>query len=83
MAAISYSPASSNTTGSPYDATWSSLYSTMLKPQVWNELIQRFGYLPGLLDFFEFTGQVKNVKGQSLTVFEEGALEKPIKRGSQ
>jgi hypothetical protein len=83
MAAISYSVASSNTKGAPYDATWNSLYSTMLKPQVWGELIQRFGYLPGLLDFLEHTGQVKNVKGQTITVYEEGALEKPIRIGSE
>lgn len=82
MASISYSVATSNTVGAPMDATWSSLYSTMLTPQVWQELIQRFGYLPGLLDFLEHTGQVKNVKGQTITVYEEGALEKPIRIGS-
>jgi len=82
MAAIPYSPASSTTKGAPYDATWSSLYSTMATPQIWNRLIQRFGYLPGLMDFFHHTGQTRNVKGQTMTVYEEGALEKPIRIGS-
>lgn len=82
MAAISYSPADSNTVAAPHDATWASLYSSMEDPQVWGELIQRFGYLPGLYDFLEFTGQRKDVKNNSLTVFEEGAIEKPVKLGA-
>lgn len=82
MAAITYSQMSSNTKAVPYDATWNSLYNTMLESQVWGELIQRFGYLPGLLDFLHFSGMEKSVKQETITVFEEGALEKPIKLGS-
>jgi hypothetical protein len=82
MASITYSQASANITSDVYDATWASLYSIMDKPQVWRELIQRFGKGIGMLDFLHFTGQTKNVKGNSLTVFEEGAPHKPIKLGA-
>ena len=45
-------------------------------------MLTRFGYLPGLLDFLEFTGQTVDVKAETMTVFEEGNLEKNIRLGS-
>jgi hypothetical protein len=80
--AVTYSPMASNTVQVPYDATWNSLYNTMLEPQIWPELYQKFGYLPGLFDFLHFSGQEKDIKGSSMKTFEEGSIEKPIKLGS-
>ena len=77
--AISYSPMDSLTKGAAYNETWASLYSLVDKPQIWGELIPRYGYLPGLTDFLHHSGQVKDVKGQTITVFEKGILEKPVK----
>jgi len=82
MASITYDTMDSITKGAAYDATWASLYSTMDRDQIFGELIPRFGYLPGLLDFLEFTGQTVDVKAETMTVFEEGNLEKNIRLGS-
>ena len=72
-----------NTTQGAYNAAWASLFTLMLKPQYWNELIQRYGPALGIFEALYFAGQTVDVKGNSKTVYEEGSYERAVVTGAQ
>lgn len=72
-----------NTTQGAYNAAWASLFTLMLKPQYWGELIQRYGGALGIFEALYFAGQTTDVKGNSKTVYEEGSYERSVVTGAQ
>jgi hypothetical protein len=67
-----------NTAQYGYNASWASLFTLMLKPQYWNELIQRYGPALGIFEALYFAGQTVDVMGHEKKVFEEGSYERSI-----
>jgi hypothetical protein len=81
MSSLTPQSISSNTQKFGYDGTWSSLYSIMLTPQKWGEIIQKYGPLMGMFEALQFTGSTVNVKSHEEDVFIEGSLERSITLG--
>ena len=79
MSTITKGTITSNTNNDRYGYTFDSIYSTMLKPQIYGEYIKRFGKGVGLLEFLYLTGSTVSVAGPSKTVWEEGSLTKLVK----
>lgn len=67
----------SNLFNQPYSRL-TSAYELARKPQVYGKLIQKYGKLFGITNFLHMAGQVIDVKGDSITIFEEGAPERPV-----
>jgi len=65
-----------------YNANFDSLYSAILKPQVWADLIKRYGKGIGLHDILYFAERTAPVKAHTTTLFEEGAIHKLITTGA-
>lgn len=82
MATTTAGTITSNTHTGAYNASWASLFTLMLKPQYWNELIQRFGPALGLFEALYFAGQTIDVKQHEHKVFEEGSYERAIVTGT-
>ena len=57
-----------------YTTSWRATVSGTLEPQTYGELIQLYGDLPRLWDFLMWSKRTTNVKGRTVTVFEEGAI---------
>jgi hypothetical protein len=69
----------SDTAQTGYNSTWASLYDTdMQVPQIWGEIIKRYGPGIGLLEFLYMTGSIVPIAGTSKKVFEEGSLVKTV-----
>ena len=67
-----------NTRYGPYDATWASVYSLNDFPQIYPELVKRFGGAFELLEFLTIAGKTGTCKAQTNTVLEEGAPERYV-----
>ena len=67
----------SNLFNQPYSRL-TSAYELARKPQVYGKLVQKYGQLFGITNFLHMAGQVIDVKGDAVTIFEEGAPERPI-----
>jgi len=65
-----------------YNAKFDSVYNAMLNPQVWADLIQRYGKGIGLHDILFFAERTAPVKAHTTTLFEEGAIHKLITIGA-
>ena len=70
----------SKTVGGNFNlAAWASIFSTKFKPQKWNEVLRRNGYGENIFDFLQMAGLDTPVKARSITVFEEGDIERTVK----
>ena len=79
MSTVTTGTVSSTAVAAAYNVNFDSLYNAELKPQVWGELIKRYGKGIGLLDILFFaTDRTIPVKGSSETVFEEGAWHRLV-----
>ena len=67
-----------NTAQYGYNQSWASLFTLMLKPQYWNELIQKYGPALGIFEALYFAGQTVDVAGYEKKVFEEGSFERSV-----
>jgi hypothetical protein len=77
MSTITHNAITSNAVQNRFGANWSSVYD-MLKPQVWQELVQLYGQGIGLAEFAHIQGATVNVAGATKTVYEEGSIYKLI-----
>lgn len=71
-------PVTSNVRGGAYGATWTSVYSLELDPQVWQEWYQAFGKGFMIFDWLTIPGRTVSVKARTLTSFTDQAIEKAI-----
>ena len=79
MSTISKVAVSSNTLNTGYNATWASLYDlNMQVPQIWGEIIKRYGPGIGLLEWLYMAGQIVPIAGPTKKVFEEGSFIKTV-----
>lgn len=77
MSAI-INPVTSNTRAGAYGATWGSVYSLELEPQVWQEWYQRYGKGFMLFDFLTLPGRTVSVKARDIDAFSDYAIEKAV-----
>jgi hypothetical protein len=68
----------SPTTNQRYGFSFDSLQNAMLKPQVENYLIKRYGKGVGILEFARWSGATISIPNQTREVFEEGSLVKTV-----
>lgn len=78
MSAI-ISPVASNTRGGAYGATWGTVYSLELEPQVWQEWYNAFGKGFGVFDWLQIPGQTVSVNARTITSFTDQAVEKTVR----
>jgi hypothetical protein len=83
MSTVSKPAVTSNTLNTGYNSVWASLYDTdgvvnMQVPQIWGEIVKRYGPGIGLLEFIYMTGAIVPVAGPTKKVFEEGSFVKTI-----
>jgi hypothetical protein len=78
MATTTAGTVTGNTAQYGYNQSWASLFTLMLKPQYWNELIQRYGPALGIFEALYFAGQTVDVAGYEKKVFEEGSIERSV-----
>lgn len=57
-----------------YTTSWRATVSGTLEPQTYGQLIQLYGDLPRMWDFLMWSKRTTDVKGRTVTVFEEGAI---------
>jgi len=69
-----------NTFQGSHDSAWASLYSLVNLPQVYPNLVQRYGagFSREFFEFLTIAGQVGTCKAQTETTFEKGSPEKAI-----
>jgi hypothetical protein len=77
MSTITPNAITSNAVQNRFGANWSSVYD-MLKPQVWQGLVQLYGQGIGLAEFAHIMGATVNVAGATKTVYEEGSIYKLV-----
>ena len=78
MASAIINPVTSNSRAGAYGATWGSVYSLELEPQVWQEWYQAYGKGFGIFDFLQIPGQTVNLNSRSLTNRTDQAVEKAV-----
>jgi hypothetical protein len=79
MSTISKVAVASNTLNTPYNSVWASLYDTdMQVPQIWGEIVKRYGPGIGLLEFLYMTGSIVPIAGPSKKLIEEGSFVKTV-----
>jgi hypothetical protein len=79
MSTISKVAVSSNTLNTGYNASWASLYDTNMQvPQIWGEIVKRYGPGIGLLEFLYMAGSIVPIAGPNKKVFEEGSFVKTV-----
>jgi len=71
-------PVTSNMRGGAYGATWGSVYSLELEPQVWQEWYQAFGKGFMVFDWLTIAGKTVNVKARDIDAFTDQAIENAI-----
>lgn len=76
---MAYTPATSNTVVSGFTEQWRSIYDLEFEPQVYPQWFQKYNKGFGIKDFLYIAGQTFNVKSNSITAFEDGALVRPIR----
>lgn len=77
MSAIN-TPVTSNTRGGAYGATWGSVYSLELEPQVWQEWYQAYGKGFNIFDWLTIAGKTVSVKARDIDAFTDQAIEKAV-----
>jgi hypothetical protein len=79
MSTLSKPAITSNTLNTGYNSVWASLYDTdMQVPQIWGEIVKRYGPGIGLLEFLYMTGSIVPIAGPTKKVFEEGSFVKTV-----
>ena len=79
MSTIAKGTVLSNTAQSGYNSTWASLYDTdMQVPQIWGEIVKKYGAGIGILEFLYMTDAIVPLAGPTKKVFEEGSLVKTV-----
>jgi hypothetical protein len=83
MSTLSKPAVTSNTLNTGYNSQWASLYDTdgtvnMQVPQIWGEIVKRYGPGIGLLEFLYMTGSIIPIAGPTKKVFEEGSFVKTV-----
>ena len=79
MSTLSTPDVTSNTLNTGYNSQWASLYDTdMQAPQIWGEIVKRYGPGIGLLEFLYMTGATVPVAGPTKKLFEEGSFVKTV-----
>lgn len=79
MSTVSNPAVTSNTLNTGYNSVWASLYDTdMQVPQIWGEIVKRYGPGIGLLEFLYMTGSIIPVAGPNKKLFEEGSFIKTV-----
>ena len=79
MSTVSKPAVTSNTLNTGYNSVWASLYDTdMQVPQIWGEIVKRYGPGIGLLEFLYMTGSIVPIAGPNKKVFEEGSFVKTV-----
>jgi hypothetical protein len=83
MSTLSTPAVTSNTLNTGYNSQWASLYDTdgtvnMQVPQIWGEIVKRYGPGIGLLEFLYMAGSIVPVAGPTKKVFEEGSFVKTV-----
>lgn len=74
---MALTPATAYTNGAPYSEKWYSIYD-IRDPQIHAELIKVYGSRMGMWDFYTLAGNTFDVKGRTLTLWEELAFKKLI-----
>jgi hypothetical protein len=74
-----YTPATSNTVTSPFDAQYVSLYSAQFKPDVMSELFHTYGKQFEVIDFLRMAGKEISMKRDEMTSFALNAYNRPVK----
>lgn len=80
MSTITHNEVDSNAKQVSYGAVWSSIYD-MLKPQVWMEIVKKYGEGIGLAEFAQMMGATVSVAGPTKTVYSEGSIFKLVELG--
>lgn len=84
MSTVSKNTITSNTAEGGYNSIWASLYDTdMQVPQIWGEIVKRYGAGIGILEFLYMTGAIVPIAGPIKKLFEEGSLVKTVELGAQ
>ena len=79
MSTITKGTITSTTATGGYNSVFASVYDTDLqKPQIWGELVKRYGQGIGILEFLYMTGAIVPIAGPTKKVFEEGSLVKTV-----
>jgi len=79
MSTLSKPAVTSNTLNTGYNSVWASLYDTdMQVPQIWGEIVKRYGPGIGLLEFIYMAGSIVPVAGPTKKLFEEGSFIKTV-----
>lgn len=79
MSTISKPAVTSNTLNTGYNSIWASLYDTdMQVPQIWGEIVKRYGPGIGMLEFLYMAGSIVPVAGPTKKLFEEGSFVKLV-----
>ena len=79
MSTLTKGTITSNTTQTGYNSVWASLYDTdMQVPQIWGEIVKKYGPGIGLLEFLYMTGSIVPIAGPNKKLFEEGSFIKTV-----
>lgn len=79
MSTLSKPVVTSNTLNTGYNSVWASLYDTdMQVPQIWGEIVKRYGPGIGILEFLYMAGSIVPIAGPTKKVFEEGSFVKTV-----
>jgi len=79
---MALTPATSFSARGQWTNLWQSLYSFEKKPQVWRKIFKQYGHLFDVFDWIDLLGDTMDIKGDTLTLFEEYAYEKLITIGT-
>jgi hypothetical protein len=79
MSTLTKPAVTSNTLNTGYNAQWASLYDTNMQvPQIWGEIVKRYGPGIGILEFLYMSGSIIPLAGPTKKVFEEGSFIKTV-----
>jgi len=79
MSTLSKPAVTSNTLNTGYNSVWASLYDTNMQvPQIWGEIVKKYGPGIGMLEFLYMAGSIVPVAGPTKKLFEEGSFVKTV-----
>lgn len=75
---MAYTPLTSNVKTTGFTEQWHSIYDLEFEPQVYPQWFQKYNKGFGIKDWLYLAGQTFNVKSNTITAFEDGALVRPV-----
>jgi hypothetical protein len=79
---MALTPATSYSARGQWTNLWQSLYSFEKVPQVWKKIYKQYGHLFDVFDWIDLMGETIDIKGETLSIFEQYAYERLITIGT-